>query len=1335
MAFQSSVLRDGEWVTETVNFQDALKASTTPKTNPKPRVEPPICGVLTRTLIESPVVHWVLPVWIRSRSYNDVAFVGDHFVQISELRDDGQVHEVIRKANFGSRIRNALVLGTPPEGGPDGTASSVIKTEDADILMQDASKPHEPNARQPLPPQLLVLILESCDMVFLFVRELPNHTLEFVTTKHENPRNFKFLGYHFAINPSSRYMAAGSADGGFIIYELESLAAMSAQYQSHGYYQPIVNIKVRIVNGILHKMAFLYPRSVDDYHIILLIIIVRREASRGGYTSRVVMYDWELNDDVHVHLKSDKAGMLLPKEHRMPLMIIPLRMHAGFIIVSEHAIGIVKNAFTANNLFDTLETHSPEQSNLHHGASGPLWTAWARPFRLNKYFEKTDIIYLAREDGAIVHIELDSENCTPSVTNVGTINTTVSTAFTTAYDVFSDVFIIGGESGPGGIWKLAARSDPQQVSTIANWSPVVDMATTDGNTSWTDEVARQDRSGRSKLSSVLSQKPDRVFCTSGRGPRSSLTELRWGIQARIGLEFDYDQVVRQSWMFPVESQGERGFYAILSMPHSSDVLHFPANLSNASALSSEVSPFDTNSRTISACQNNQGIIVQVTETSTSLVASSQSSRHTHGDACGLDSLIADNACYENDIVVISSHNGQGSRLDVLRIDQMNVTRVATVNTAGEVTCVSLFTLSGETCIVVGSVIDGTPWIFNYTLDGQEIRSHSMEPHSEYHGQQLQFRMEAFTSISTVNDGSNKAILVFGTRSGHLVTIRISNDGVEDISMTVEQLGLAPTKVSPASGPFAGGPAFFVCCDNSLWVLMDFSERETKFKTKNLIWPTDSSDPSLPAPPIHAVYCLADSLSHYPQHMSLMLLAGTRILLVDIWPHIGPVPRSIPLTGTPMRVIYSQTWKCLVVAHFDEEDRSTLSFIDPESGATISSASDKNNKPSQHISGLGHAGDRIFGLNEWLYVKDGKTFPFLIVTTQQGRLMIVSVKEKKTETEDGPSRELQYWTRYKKKGFSAPVYSAVGDAVGLLFCVGDTLHWEVLDLAEKRLKPMKEFRLDSAATSLRVEGSKVFALTAMHSMLIIDLHVESEHAEASLIHCDQVVRYTSHMTEMGDSEEQLGEWPLNILSTNEASFAGVWVPRGQRNREFEVVASGRLPTSIRKFQRGHTRPFWVAANRHRQYNALFSTVDQAEMLGVSLDGSLQHFSLIGLDLWRFLRLVQNLAKHNTDICPLGPDDNPKNKDEDEDEDMYLDLEPQMTPDNMHIDGNVLRRCLDRRALEALVSIGDGQDLFCEYLDGIDEGIHTEAFRTDGEDGHEKYLELGYEILEHIFAPVI
>ncbi|KAM0557953.1 hypothetical protein ACHAPJ_005117 [Fusarium lateritium] len=1333
MAFQSSVLRNGEWVTQTVSFQDALKASSVaPKTTSDPYPEAPACGILSRTIIESPVVHWVLPVWLRSRAHNDIAFVGDRFVQISELRDDGQVHEIIRKADFGTRIRNAIVLGAPPEGGPDGTASGLVKAEDTDVPMQDATKAYEADVHHTLPPQLLVLMLETGDAVFLFIQERADGTLEFVTTRYESPKNLQFLGFHLSIDPSSRYMAAGSAEGAFIVYELESLINMDSQFQRSGSFKPVKSTRIRLTQGIIHKMEFLHPRPEDDYHIILLLIIIRREASKQAHVSRMVVYDWELGDELNTVFRSEK-GTPLPKEHRMPLMIIPLKVNTAFFAVSEHSIGIIKNAFTGQTLFDTLETHSPGQTRLHHGTAGPLWTAWARPFRLNKYLEKTDIIYLAREDGVIAHIEIDSADLVPSVTNLGTISTNITTAFTTAYDVFSDVFIIGGDSGPGGIWKLAARSDPQQVSAIPNWSPVVDLATTDVNPSWDSDNTRKDLSTRRKTPLSLTQKPDRIFCTSGRGPRSSLTELRWGIQARIGLEFDYDQPVRQSWMFPVEIEGERGYYAVLSLPHSSDVLHFPANLSNASALSPDVCPFDTSSRTISAIQNEQGTIVQVTETSTSLVAPSQSSRHIHADVCGKTSLIAENACCMGDTVVVSSHDAQASRLDILRLDQMNLSYMGSIDAKGEITCLGLFNKSSSTYIIAGSVENGIPCLTLYSLDGREVSSKVTQPRPDDVGQESQFQMEAYTSVQAITDTSDKTILVFGTRSGHLVTIQLSGENIDHSAFAVEQLGMSPTSVFAASGPFDGSLAFFACCDNSLSIVKDFSAENTKFQTKSQIWATDSNDASMPSPAIHSAFCLEESLSGYRRHMSLMLLAGTRILLVDIWPHVGPVPRSIPLDGTPMRLIYSSTWKALVVAHL-KNDCPTLSFIDPDSGANLSTAANKEKQPSEYISGLGHPGDRIFGLCEWLYVKDGKTFPFIIVTTQQGRLMIVSVTTEPVETEDGQTRQLQYWTRYKKKGFVDPIYAVVGDAVGLLFCVGKVLHWEVLDLAEKKLKPMKQFKLDSPATSLRVEGSKVCALTAQHSLQVIDLHVESEHTEASIIHSDRITRYAGHVVEMGDSDEPPGKWPLSVISTSQAGFAGVWIPWGQRNKEFEVVFEGVLPTSIRRFRKGHTRPYWLAVDRQRRFNTFFSTADEAEVLGVSLDGSLQHFALIGMELWRFLRLVQNLAYHNIDVCPFMRN-NQSSGDSDMELDMDLELEPQLYPNMMHIDGDLLKRCLDLRVLKSIMSIGDGIDLFCEYLDGIEEGVHTEGFRELESQGQDKYIELGYKILEYVLAPVI
>lgn len=81
MAFQTDVLRDGEWVTETVAIDDMLKANTITKSNvPEPRIDqPPNLGILTKTVIESPVAHWMLPVRLRSAQHMDVAVIGVGF--------------------------------------------------------------------------------------------------------------------------------------------------------------------------------------------------------------------------------------------------------------------------------------------------------------------------------------------------------------------------------------------------------------------------------------------------------------------------------------------------------------------------------------------------------------------------------------------------------------------------------------------------------------------------------------------------------------------------------------------------------------------------------------------------------------------------------------------------------------------------------------------------------------------------------------------------------------------------------------------------------------------------------------------------------------------------------------------------------------------------------------------------------------------------------------------------------------------------------------------------------------------------------------------------------
>lgn len=83
MAYQASFFRDGQWVTETVDLATALKGSSSSTKQPEPVIEHPACGILSSTVVDSPIVHKILPVRLRSRHHNDIALIGVSWSPIS----------------------------------------------------------------------------------------------------------------------------------------------------------------------------------------------------------------------------------------------------------------------------------------------------------------------------------------------------------------------------------------------------------------------------------------------------------------------------------------------------------------------------------------------------------------------------------------------------------------------------------------------------------------------------------------------------------------------------------------------------------------------------------------------------------------------------------------------------------------------------------------------------------------------------------------------------------------------------------------------------------------------------------------------------------------------------------------------------------------------------------------------------------------------------------------------------------------------------------------------------------------------------------------------------
>lgn len=77
--FQTSTLVDGAWVTRDMDPMTVLQYHQqldNDKNTSKEISGAPEYGILTRTVVQSPIFHWVLPIRLRGISENGVAFIG-----------------------------------------------------------------------------------------------------------------------------------------------------------------------------------------------------------------------------------------------------------------------------------------------------------------------------------------------------------------------------------------------------------------------------------------------------------------------------------------------------------------------------------------------------------------------------------------------------------------------------------------------------------------------------------------------------------------------------------------------------------------------------------------------------------------------------------------------------------------------------------------------------------------------------------------------------------------------------------------------------------------------------------------------------------------------------------------------------------------------------------------------------------------------------------------------------------------------------------------------------------------------------------------------------------
>lgn len=736
--------------------------------------------------------------------------------------------------------------------------------------------------------------------------------------------------------------------------------------------------------------------------------------------------------------------------------------------------------------------------------------------------------------------------------------------------------------------------------------------------------------------------------------------------------------------------------------------------------------------------------------------------HSGQDLLGTAGSILDAAIHDN-MVLYTTNVGVETHLQFVT---QNADKAVTSGNHQLFRELGIFSSSITSVAIV--TIKSLPWALVAGWNGSsvELLVRPVSDTSNWHEIRLptppdtSIKLEAISSIAVINEHSDTITLLCGTRNGFVITLQIDRDDLEIKYTRWDRFGANKVSISKDAN-ISSAEMVLVTCDSKLYYMIDHvhygygSKRRLQRNWRiDPIWVTNVLDPALPQPNIDAVSNLPPDFLNGSTDRPLLLVTGSQLLLANLSGKPTAVPRHIPIRGTPSRILYSHTLGALIVgASIDR--RSTLLFIDPDTGVDISRPVDKKGDPVDFVSGLGNINERIFGLLEWPYTKDGRTWHFLIVCTSSGRLLIISFDKeassvaRNSEADEGrqeKSAKIRYWTRYKYKT-EEPIYSVTGYPSGLCYCSGTRLYFETLDLTERKFKKVSDFRLPSLARVLSHEDSNIYALTSNDSLHILKLVIpdvlEEENYQTIHTHSDKETRSGLDHKLVGVGQ------PINLISDRDCSLSGQWASQNTKSDTLINVFEAALPYSVLKFHITKTRPIWdpswnlapvpltrpeeqkdppedgTASTRFKQLDIIPSTRMHGEILGLSIDGSLSQFTLLGVRAWRFLRYLYNLAVRSPDVGEFVHGV------------LQFPLEPTKEPKlMMHVDGDMLRHCLEGKKLERLVCMSRGDaagveifNTFCELLRELHEGT------LDEQASAQDYVDLAYDDLEFYLRPVL
>ena len=253
----------------------------------------------------------------------------------------------------------------------------------------------------------------------------------------------------------------------------------------------------------------------------------------------------------------------------------------------------------------------------------PLFTQWARALRHDDHVSFQDNIYLCREDGVVRFLEIGEnfKGMIESGHDAGELKVNIDTAFASLNlsPQAHDILAVGGNLSSGGLWFFAPRVGARLTASIPNWTPTIDMTTT--------QAVCPPSSIPPLETKEPPQRRTRIFASTGRGPsHGEVTEVRYGIQGEIvGEGNPVTNSVNQIWALH-DSSGN-GIHVLITSPTSTEY-QLLTNSGGGDLPDADQQPdIILSTRTVAAGLTNEGCIVQITAATFVVTSSSNQRRH------------------------------------------------------------------------------------------------------------------------------------------------------------------------------------------------------------------------------------------------------------------------------------------------------------------------------------------------------------------------------------------------------------------------------------------------------------------------------------------------------------------------------------------------------------------------------------------------------------------------------------------------------------------------------------------------------------------------------------